>query len=348
MEPHPTLDAPDNPLHLIVSLMNTGDVALKLLRDPHTVLDPFPAQKFAITSTTGRPPAFIGGTGKYVPEAVVRANKDDAFLLFPPGSYVNIKYDLTIAYNFSDAGDGPYTVYPANLFQHLNADGALVTIAANITHASHRIRLSGPPTVTPPPPPGTCPAPQSQTRSRLQKRINFHCCTFTQQAQLADAAAAAQILADAAHMYLLDMLAHQLQPSATPRYRAWFGPFSPAHHGLILTHFRNLAEHKFTSFTYDCTCRHPTMSAYVHGMSPAHYGIIYICPAFWYSNLVGTDSQAGTLIHESSHFAAVAGTHDVTLGQNASLELALRDPRLAIMNADNHEYFAENRNPELP
>ncbi|KAI0681659.1 lysine-specific metallo-endopeptidase, partial [Cerioporus squamosus] len=56
----------------------------------------------------------------------------------------------------------------------------------------------------------------------------------------------------------------------------------------------------------------------------------------------GTDSRAGTLVHESSHFTKNGGTQDYVYGQSSAKSLAKSNPSEAIFNADNHEYFAEN------
>ncbi len=61
--------------------------------------------------------------------------------------------------------------------------------------------------------------------------------------------------------------------------------------------------------------------------------------------LNGTDSQGGTLIHEMSHFDVVAKTDDFVYGQAGAKNLAITEPDNAVMNADNHEYFAENNPP---
>jgi len=71
-------------------------------------------------------------------------------------------------------------------------------------------------------------------------------------------------------------------------------------------------------------------------------GVVYLCGAFWYAPNTGTDSKAGTLIHESSHFTAHGGTRDWAYGQAACKNLAITYPDRAINNADSHEYFAEN------
>ena len=69
---------------------------------------------------------------------------------------------------------------------------------------------------------------------------------------------------------------------------------------------------------------------------------IYVCKVFWSAPMAGTDSKAGTLIHEMSHFDVVAATDDFVYGQSGAKNLAITDPNKAVNNADNHEYFAEN------
>ena len=78
---------------------------------------------------------------------------------------------------------------------------------------------------------------------------------------------------------------------------------------------------------------------------PDSYGTIYLCGAYWNAPATGTDSQAGTLVHECSHFTVNGGTLDYVYGQDDAKQLAITDPAEAIFNADNHEYFAENNPP---
>ena len=92
------------------------------------------------------------------------------------------------------------------------------------------------------------------------------------------------------------------------------------------------------SVNFNCTC---TDSAYAYVYSNQPY-TIYLCNAFWNAPSTGTDSKAGTLIHEMSHFSVVAGTDDWAYGQSAARNLAIRSPKRAVDNADSHEYFAEN------
>jgi len=80
---------------------------------------------------------------------------------------------------------------------------------------------------------------------------------------------------------------------------------------------------------------------------PDDFGSVYLCGAFWNAPETGTDSKAGTLIHETSHFTENGGTQDYAYGQTNCKSLATSSPDEAIFNADSHEYFTEN-NPFLP
>jgi peptidyl-Lys metalloendopeptidase len=92
------------------------------------------------------------------------------------------------------------------------------------------------------------------------------------------------------------------------------------------------------SITVDCKCKQ-SYYAYVYATQPYK---IYVCRAFWSAPMNGTDSKAGTLVHEMSHFDVVANTDDVVYGQTGAKNLAISNPNDAIRNADSHEYFAEN------
>ena len=49
-------------LKVTVTIVNTGRETLKLLNDPHGVLDPFPEDSFNITNPSGSGPSFNGVT----------------------------------------------------------------------------------------------------------------------------------------------------------------------------------------------------------------------------------------------------------------------------------------------
>ncbi len=95
--------------------------------------------------------------------------------------------------------------------------------------------------------------------------------------------------------------------------------------------------------TFDCGCTESSF-AYVYPSQPY---VVHLCRAFWPAPALGTDSKAGTLVHEASHFTVLGGTKDYAYGQASAQALAKSDPGRAVMNADSHEYFAENH-PRFP
>src|SRR5262249_22766885 len=133
-------------------------------------------------------------------------------------------------------------------------------------------------------------------------------------------------------------------PGSTPRYTTWFGAYSAAGWDTATTHFNSIYDaFANQNVTVDCSCK-KNYYAYVCPNQPYN---IYVCNAFWSAPDTGTDSKAGTLVHEMSHFNVVASTNDWAYGQTAAMSLAITDPARALDNADSHEYFAEN-NPSLP
>ena len=133
--------------------------------------------------------------------------------------------------------------------------------------------------------------------------------------------------------------------SATQRYEKWFGSLDATRYASVRANFTALHDALANqSLSFDCSCREADTYAYVYPNRPYK---IYLCGAFWSAPATGTDSRAGTLIHETSHFTVVAGTDDNAYGQTAAAALAVSSPQLAVENADSHEYFAENT-PSLP
>jgi peptidyl-Lys metalloendopeptidase len=161
----------------------------------------------------------------------------------------------------------------------------------------------------------------------------YRSCSTSRKSSIATALNSAQTYAGNAEAYL--------NGGATgPRYTTWFGSNSSSRYAKVRSHFTALRSTIQTkSMTFDCTCTDSGTYAYVYPDSPY---VVYLCGAFWSAPNTGTDSRAGTLIHETSHFTVVAGTNDWVYGQTACKSLAKSNPSHAIDNADSHEYFAEN------
>ena len=159
-------------------------------------------------------------------------------------------------------------------------------------------------------------------------------CTASQKTSLVTALTNAETYASGAVTYL------SATPSATARFTTWFGAFSTANWNTVKAHYTNIRSvYNTQPIVFDCGCTKKTTFAYVYPSQPYK---IYLCGAFWSAPATGTDSKAGTLVHETSHFTVVAGTQDYAYGQAAAKSLALSNPAQAILNADSHEYFAEN------
>lgn len=127
--------------------------------------------------------------------------------------------------------------------------------------------------------------------------------------------------------------------TSADRYRVWFGAADSSRQSTVTTHFLNIYSALDTqNIGFDCTCT-DSFFAYVYSNQPY---TIYLCNAFWSANLNGTDSQAGTLVHEMAHFTVIAGTDDYAYGHTNAKNLAITNPNNAVFNSDNHEYFAEN------
>ncbi|HEX8704273.1 MAG TPA: M35 family metallo-endopeptidase [Myxococcaceae bacterium] len=164
--------------------------------------------------------------------------------------------------------------------------------------------------------------------------LAFSKCDATQQATLQQAVSAGNTMAANSLNYL-----STTAPSGTARYSTWFGAFSSGNWTTAKNHFTSIKDVFDTkTLTIDCGCK-KTYYAYVYPNQPYK---VYVCKAFWAAPMTGTDSKGGTLIHEISHFDAVAGTDDWAYGQTNAKSLASSDPSKALNNADNHEYFAEN------
>ncbi len=129
--------------------------------------------------------------------------------------------------------------------------------------------------------------------------------------------------------------------STDVRFKTWFGAYNSSRYATVQAHYNSI-KNAFSGQTFqlDCDCASDnSLYAFVYTNQPYH---VHLCGAFFAAPATGTDSKAGTLVHETSHFTVVAGTNDYAYGQTACKKLATKTPKKAIANADSHEYFAEN------
>ena len=275
---------------------------------------------FAVTRD-GEPVAYTGA--HYKRPAVT--GKD--YISLKAGQSISHTVNLADYYDFSQSGKYEIS-YAAASFQLFDEKANAFQFRDSLTSEKISISVEGraaraKPTPPPPPPPGG---------------NSFNACTVDEQSLLVAARNQAKTYASESSKYL------KTHHSGTPRYEEWFGVFSSSRYNTVQNHFSAISNAMTNAgITFDCKCN-GNYYAYVYPNEPYN---IYLCKVFWQAPLSGTDSKAGTLIHEMSHFNVVAGTDDVVYGQTAARSLADTDPDAAITNADSHEYFAENT-PPLP
>lgn len=121
------------------------------------------------------------------------------------------------------------------------------------------------------------------------------------------------------------------------RYKEWFGAHTAVRFNKVKANYAAVKKLMETvQFTYNLSgsgCS-PGVYAYTYKGTTT----IWFCDAFWSAPTTGTDSKAGTVVHEHTHSDAL--TDDLTYGQSACRNLAVSSPDQAVSNADSHEYFA--------
>ena len=248
--------------------------------------------------------------------------KASDYYLLKPGASHTVKVELSDMYDMSITGQYTvaYKAASANLFgTNEKSVGEVKSQAASIWIDGAKAR-------------GTVsvadkgPAPDPSLGA-----LSFSKCTTTQQATVTQAISAASTMANGANTYMGGALG--------ARYSKWFGASDAGRIAKVKGNFSAIKS-AFDSqpITVDCGCK-KTYYAYVYPNQPYK---IYVCKAFWTAPMTGTDSKGGTLVHEMSHFTAVAGTDDWVYGQSGAKSLAISDPSKAVDNADSHEYFSEN------
>ena len=301
-----------------VNIANTTKHTVKILKW-FTAADGVEESLFAVTRD-GEPVAYSGpvfkrpsATGKdYISlksgESLVNVvNLGEYYDLSAPGQY-EVFYAVAAFNMFNDKG---------NSFKFKD-----VLTSEKISFNAKGSNGKGKPTPPPPPPPGG---------------NSFNACSADQQSLLVAARNTAKSYAANSENYLL-------AGNQGSRYTTWFGVFSTTRYNTVKNNFIAISDAMDNAgVTFDCKCKQ-NYYAYVYPNQPYK---IYLCKVFWQAPPSGTDSQAGTLIHEMSHFDVVAGTDDFAYGKTAAMNLANTNPNDAVKNADSHEYFAENT-PPLP
>ncbi len=297
-----------------VSITNTGKGAARILRW-FTALDGVEEPLFDVR-VDGREVDYIGRHYKR-PEPT-----DKDYIVIQPGRTVTATVDLADYYDME--ATGYYTVrYAVESFDLFSKNNGILKQRDSLTSKSAVSWVDGRQGKKPQPPPPT------------GGLTSFTGCSSTQANTILAARDAAADYSQDSRMYLSGSV-------FGPRYTTWFGTYTSARWNTVAGNFAKIDDAlDNASMNFNCGCKQ-NYYAYVYPNQPYN---IYVCRVFWQAPTTGTDSKAGTIIHEVSHFNVVAGTDDIVYGQSGAKSLAISNPSQAIQNADNHEYFAEN-NPK--
>jgi peptidyl-Lys metalloendopeptidase len=266
----------------------------------------------------GRPVTYTGRLYKRP------APKAEDYLRLAPGSSTTVEVDLSSYYDMSRTGE--YSVrYRAPLDAPSGIESNVLWLAVERGERGKLLQAL----VQAP--------PRRATGTTLDPE--YVGCTGSEQSQLADALDGTEYLSANAFNYLYNIPVNKRKKSAA--YKTWFGRYTSPRYNRVLQVYANVftVANDYT-VTFHCDCDEEDTYAYVYPDEPFN---IHLCQLFWESPTIGIDSQAGTLIHETSHFDIVAGNDDYVYGQSSCKKLASRDPNRAVFNADSYEYFAETR-----
>lgn len=256
------------------------------------------------------------------------------YLVLEPGQSLSADVELSALYDMRFTGE--YTVHYNHVLQSL-VRGADTETRSNAVSFWIEGQAWAPPSE---PAAGNDDGDDVDTRALTPTFVG---CSSSRQSSIISALSTSETYSANAYTYLQTRTT-TAQRNASTRYKTWFGTQTSSRWNNVQGHYlsiRNTIQTK--TITFDCTCTEDYY-AYVYPNSPYR---VYLCNVFWTAPTTGTDSKAGTIVHELSHFNVVAGTDDWAYGQTACKSLATSNPSRATDNADSHEYFAENT-PSLP
>ena len=295
-----------------VSITNEGKSSVKILR----WLTPFDGVKddLFLVTVDGKPVEYIGAHYKRpAPTA-----KD--YITIKSGETFDAAVDLAGYYDLSETGfyQVNYRAEAANIF---SPNTSLLDQSDSLKSGIAQTYIEGRET-----------APMMEPADAVSGSTSFTSCSTSRQSSLVTARNNASTYSNNSYSYLN-------AGTAGARYTTWFGTYSSTRYSTVRSHFLNIRNAVDTaSVRFNCSC---TDSAYAY-VYPTQPYTIYLCNAFWSAPSTGTDSKAGTIVHEMSHFNVVAATDDWAYGQTAAKNLARTNTTRAVDNADSHEYFAEN------
>ncbi|MEI6625524.1 MAG: M35 family metallo-endopeptidase [Thermoleophilia bacterium] len=304
---------------LQATLVNGGAEPIKVLRRAIGA-DGVVGNAFTVTRR-GQPVARTHAMVKYA------APQPADYLTVPAGGTWVYTVDLSSDFAFTATAEYAIRLVAADPLLVLDTDGRVIT--TTLTSVTAVAVITGRPVEKAP-----AAAPTARTTIGTLSLATV-VCSPALQPTVTTSVADAGTYAGAAVQYFGDR-------RAGARYVQWFGAYDATRWERVQDNFEAadavLDAGAITVVCHDALCGSNTF-AFVYPTQPY---TVHVCDAFWTAPATGTDSQAGTLIHEFMHFTTIAGTDDWAYGQTLAAALAVSNPEQALDNSDNYEYFVEN------
>ena len=305
---------PQEPMLVHVTLGNEGKLPVRMLTWG-TPLEGMLSNALKVTHD-GQEIAYLG------PVVSRRQPLPQDYLILAPGERRTVVVDLAKAY----AVDKPGRYEVSWRLQEIDGAqaGAKGTGSLPITGTSASFELLG---------------AREHPMTKANPMAAQASCTASQLSLLNQARQAASRSASSAYQALSGT--PEASRVSAARYATWFGAYTASRWQAITSNFSKIAA-ATSRLTYNCTCEgmEDNVIAYVYPSRPYE---VTLCAAFWDEPVSGSDySMASTLVHETSHFNAVAGTDDIAYGPAACKRLAQSNPAKAANNADNYGFFSVN------
>jgi hypothetical protein len=269
------------------------------------------------------------------------------FRLIQPGEVLEATVDLTDEYDFGTGG--PFTLrYVLSMDWTPDPERNTAAELATFTPGGQRVVQSNSVTVMAP----AYREPVGRVASVIADR-----CSEEQQSVADRAWMKAKVVANNAQVFTRSLAIK----TTHPRYAKWFGDSSLLHAAddvdtprkAYIDHVKDIVGATYSRLAFgtlstQCGCEGFPDATAAHIEDRMYYRV-YLCPAFFRQLEDGpSPSRVGTLIHEYGHFVGDGrgpSSADYLYGRVGAQRIAVDDPRTAIRNADNYEYYITDTTP---
>lgn len=305
---------PYEPLMVQITISNEGKLPVRFL-PWETPLEGLFSNSLLVTHD-GQEVAYLG------PLVSHRRPLPQDYLILAPGEQRTVLMDLAQAYAVEQPGRYEVSWRRGEIEGTEAGAKGMGTLAVSSTSASFMLL-----------------GPRERIVAKEDPMAAQASCTTNQLSLLDRAEQAARSSASSAHQVLANT--PEASRASAVRYVTWFGAYKISRYQTVTSNFAKIAA-AIPKLTYNCTCEGmaDNVIAYVYPSRPYE---VTLCAAFWDEPISNSDySMASTLVHEASHFNAVAGTDDIAYGPAACKRLAQNSPDKAAKNADNYGFFSIN------